>query len=72
MRIIRYQYKNETPKYGWIFEENVGEIDGNIFGEYRRQEARIPLADARLLARTRAQPARSRLDLSVFRSSARF
>ena len=50
MRIIRYQYKNETPKYGWIFEENVGEIDGNIFGEYRRQEARIPLADARLLA----------------------
>jgi 2-keto-4-pentenoate hydratase/2-oxohepta-3-ene-1,7-dioic acid hydratase in catechol pathway len=50
MRIIRYQYKNEAPKHGWIFEENVGEIAGNIFGEYRREEARTPLGDVQLLA----------------------
>jgi 2-keto-4-pentenoate hydratase/2-oxohepta-3-ene-1,7-dioic acid hydratase in catechol pathway len=54
MRIIRYQYKNDAPKSGWIFEENVGEIDGNIFGEYRRQEAKTPLSDIKLM--TPCQP----------------
>lgn len=50
MRIIRYQIKNETPKYGWIYEDKVGDIDGNIYDEYRRLEAKIPLADVKLLA----------------------
>jgi 2-keto-4-pentenoate hydratase/2-oxohepta-3-ene-1,7-dioic acid hydratase in catechol pathway len=50
MRIIRYQFKNEPPRYGWIYEEKVGEIDGNIYDEYRRLEAKIPLADVKLLA----------------------
>jgi 2-keto-4-pentenoate hydratase/2-oxohepta-3-ene-1,7-dioic acid hydratase in catechol pathway len=49
MQIVRYQQKNLITKYGWIFEENVGEIEGSIFGEYRRQEARIPLGDVKLL-----------------------
>ncbi len=52
MRIVRYQMKNEPPKQGWIYEEKVGEIDGNIYGEYRRLEAKIPLADVKLLAPT--------------------
>ncbi|MGC1377191.1 MAG: fumarylacetoacetate hydrolase family protein [Anaerolineales bacterium] len=50
MRIVRYQIKNENPRYGWIYEEKVGDIDGNIYGEYRRQEAKIPLAEVKLLA----------------------
>ena len=50
MRIVRYQHKNLPPKYGWLFEDNIGEIEGNIFGEYRRQEAEIPLASVKLLA----------------------
>lgn len=50
MRIIRYQIKNETPKYGWIHEDNLGAIDGNPFGEYRRLKAETPLQNARLLA----------------------
>ncbi len=50
MRIIRYQVKNQPPKSGWVFDENVGEIEGSIFGEYRRQEATMPLADVRLLS----------------------
>lgn len=50
MRIVRYQYKNQPPKYGWIFEDNIGEIEGSIYGEYRREEARIPLADVTLLS----------------------
>jgi 2-keto-4-pentenoate hydratase/2-oxohepta-3-ene-1,7-dioic acid hydratase in catechol pathway len=50
MRIIRYQTKNEAPQYGWILENKVGAIEGNIFGEYRRLEAEIPLAEVKLLA----------------------
>jgi 2-keto-4-pentenoate hydratase/2-oxohepta-3-ene-1,7-dioic acid hydratase in catechol pathway len=56
MRIVRYQYKNQSAKYGWVFEENVGEIEGNIFGEYRRQEAIHPLANVKLL--TPCQPSK--------------
>jgi 2-keto-4-pentenoate hydratase/2-oxohepta-3-ene-1,7-dioic acid hydratase in catechol pathway len=50
MRIVRYQIKNESPRYGWIYEEKVGDIDGDIYGEYRRLEAKIPLAEVKLLA----------------------
>jgi 2-keto-4-pentenoate hydratase/2-oxohepta-3-ene-1,7-dioic acid hydratase in catechol pathway len=56
MRIIRYQAKNEQPRYGWIYEDNIGSIEGNIFGEYRRLEARTPLADVKLLVP--AQPSK--------------
>jgi len=50
MRIIRYQIKNEAPKYGWILEDKVGEIEGNLFGSYKRKEAQTPIAEVRLLA----------------------
>ena len=50
MRIVRYLYKNEEPVYGWVFENKVGDIEGNIFGEYRRLEAEIPLESVKLLA----------------------
>jgi len=49
MRIIRYQIKKETPKYGWIMEDKVGEIEGDIFGAYKRKEAQTPLAEVHLL-----------------------
>jgi 2-keto-4-pentenoate hydratase/2-oxohepta-3-ene-1,7-dioic acid hydratase in catechol pathway len=50
MRIVRYQYKNEAPRYGWLLEEKVGTIIGNIYGEYHRQEVELPLASVQLLA----------------------
>jgi len=50
MRIVRYKYKNEAARYGWLLEEKVGPIVGNIYGEYRRQEAELPLSSVRLLA----------------------
>ncbi len=50
MRIVRYQIKDETPRYGWILEDKVGAVEGNIFGEYRRLEADTPLASVHLLA----------------------
>jgi 2-keto-4-pentenoate hydratase/2-oxohepta-3-ene-1,7-dioic acid hydratase in catechol pathway len=50
MRIVRYQLKNETPRYGWILEDKVGPIEGDIYADYRRLEADTPLAAVHLLA----------------------
>jgi 2-keto-4-pentenoate hydratase/2-oxohepta-3-ene-1,7-dioic acid hydratase in catechol pathway len=53
MRIIRYQIADsKKPKYGWLLDDKVGEISGNIFGRYQRKEALTPLADVKLLAPT--------------------
>ena len=56
MRIIRYQYKNEAARYGWVLENKVGPIEGDIYGEFRRLEALTPLTDIKLLAP--AQPSK--------------
>jgi 2-keto-4-pentenoate hydratase/2-oxohepta-3-ene-1,7-dioic acid hydratase in catechol pathway len=53
MRIVRYQTQgNRKARYGWLLEDRVGEISGNPFGRYRRNEADIPLADVSLLPPT--------------------
>jgi len=49
MRTVRYQVKNDKPQYGWILENKVGAIEGNIYGEYRRLEATLPLAEVKLV-----------------------
>ena len=51
MRIVRYETQDgKKPKYGWLLDDKVGEIGGNIFGRYQRKEAETPLAYVRLLA----------------------
>jgi 2-keto-4-pentenoate hydratase/2-oxohepta-3-ene-1,7-dioic acid hydratase in catechol pathway len=50
MKIIRYQTNGDAPKYGWILDDKVGEIQGDIFGEYRRREAKIPYKEVKVLA----------------------
>lgn len=50
MRIVRYQMKKEPAKFGWLLEDRVGEIEGNLFGKYKRKEAETPRADVRLLS----------------------
>ena len=53
MRIVRYQTQDhKKAKYGWLLDDNVGEISGNPFGRYRRNEATTPRADVNLLAPT--------------------
>ena len=52
MRIIRYQLPDEAPQYGWITGEKIGPIEGQIFGAFQRQEARIPVDAAQLLPPT--------------------
>ena len=50
MRIVRYKYKEEPPSYGWLLEDKIGAISGNIYGDYRRQEVSLPLNSVKLLA----------------------
>lgn len=50
MRFVRYITGSEAPRYGWVYEDKVGPIEGVPFGEYRRLEAQIPIHMVRLLA----------------------
>jgi 2-keto-4-pentenoate hydratase/2-oxohepta-3-ene-1,7-dioic acid hydratase in catechol pathway len=52
MRIIRFQQMDSNPQYGWITGDKVGTIEGDIFGAFQRDEAKIPLASVRLLPPT--------------------
>ena len=49
MRIIRFINKNDEVQFGWIYQEKVGLIQGDPFGEYRRFEASMLLSDLELL-----------------------
>ncbi len=50
MRFIRYQIGQGEPRFGWVYEDRVGSIEGSPFGEFRRMEAETPLDTVRLLA----------------------
>jgi 2-keto-4-pentenoate hydratase/2-oxohepta-3-ene-1,7-dioic acid hydratase in catechol pathway len=50
MRIVRYQVNGEAPKFGWILDDKVGEIEGNVFGAYKRLDAKTPISSVKLLA----------------------
>ncbi|HJW91600.1 MAG TPA: fumarylacetoacetate hydrolase family protein [Anaerolineales bacterium] len=49
MRLIRYQTAPDSARFGWIFEDRVGPVEGSIFGEFARAEASHDLASVRLL-----------------------
>ena len=50
MRVVRYQQGTQPPRLGWVYNDQVGPVEGDIFGEFRRLEASIPLVTVRLLA----------------------
>ncbi len=50
MKIVRYKIGDEAPRHGWLLEDKIGEIQGDIFGEYRRREAKTPLSEVTLAA----------------------
>jgi 2-keto-4-pentenoate hydratase/2-oxohepta-3-ene-1,7-dioic acid hydratase in catechol pathway len=49
MRIIRYQFNQESTQTGWLIDDRVGSISGSIFGEFRRLSAEIPLDKVKLM-----------------------
>lgn len=50
MKIIRYSTPRRKPGYGWLLENKVGPIKGDIFGSFERGEARTSLDKVKLLA----------------------
>lgn len=49
MKIARFTSTKYQDRYGWILDNEIGLIEGDIFGEYRRLETEISLDKARLL-----------------------
>ncbi len=50
MRIVRYQSGKTGARYGWLQEDKLGDIEGELFGRYKRLEAKTPLSSVKLLA----------------------
>lgn len=50
MRFVRYQTEEKPPRYGWLLDNKIGDIEGDLFGEFRRLDATLPLAEVKLLA----------------------
>jgi 2-keto-4-pentenoate hydratase/2-oxohepta-3-ene-1,7-dioic acid hydratase in catechol pathway len=50
MRFVRFLVENALPRYGWLLENHIGLIEGNIFNEFRRMEPEFSINDVRLLA----------------------
>jgi 2-keto-4-pentenoate hydratase/2-oxohepta-3-ene-1,7-dioic acid hydratase in catechol pathway len=50
MRFVRFQVNGDAPRFGWLHEDQVGELQGDLFGSYRRKKTTIPLKDVHLLA----------------------
>ncbi|NPV56214.1 MAG: fumarylacetoacetate hydrolase family protein [Anaerolineae bacterium] len=48
MRFVRYSEKDGEIHQGWILDDQVGAIDGDLFRGYRRLTARLPLEQVRL------------------------
>lgn len=49
MRLIRYRTRDGDIHTGWILEDRVGPVSGDIYSVYKREEAKIPLSDVELL-----------------------
>lgn len=49
MRFVRFTTKNLEPSFGWVMNDRVGLIEGDLFGEYRRMEASYDLDTVHLL-----------------------
>lgn len=49
MRIFRALEENLEPRWGWILDDMAGWVDGDIFGEYHRREAIMPLERMKFL-----------------------
>ena len=49
MKLLRFRDKKKEEKVGWLNDGMVGLIDGDLFGEYRRLEADIPISSVLLL-----------------------
>ena len=49
MKLIRFTTKNLSPHFGWVYQDMVGEIEGNPYGEFRRFDPEHSLSDLKIL-----------------------
>lgn len=49
MRIVRYQAAPQSPTYGWVMGDKVGDLEGSPFTQFSRGEAVLPLEEITLL-----------------------
>ncbi len=49
MKFLRFRGPDKMTHYGWLKEEEVGLIEGDLFSEYRRLEASYPLRSVKIL-----------------------
>lgn len=49
MKFARFLTKEKTIRVGWVNEDRVGLVEGDIFTEYRRLETSLPLKSVTLL-----------------------
>ncbi len=50
MRFIRFRDESGAAQFGWVYEDRVGLVKGDIFGEYQRMEADLALDKVKFLA----------------------
>ncbi len=50
MRIIRFQFGDDAPRYGWVLGDRIGLIEGSPFGEFCRAETNLSVSEVKLLA----------------------
>lgn len=49
MRLIRYRAGEDSARFGWILEDQVGPVEGSVFEAFRRLETTLPIERVRLL-----------------------
>lgn len=49
MRILRFKTTNLSPRFGWLYEDRIGELDGDPFSAYRRLDPDISVDTIKIL-----------------------
>ena len=49
MKILRFSTPDLSPRFGWLYQDQIGQIDGDPFGIYRRLDPDIPVDIVKLL-----------------------
>jgi 2-keto-4-pentenoate hydratase/2-oxohepta-3-ene-1,7-dioic acid hydratase in catechol pathway len=49
MKLIRFMTKDLSPRFGWIYQDMIGEIEGSPYSEYRRYDPEFALTEVKIL-----------------------
>ena len=49
MNLLRFSTSDLSPRFGWLYQDQIGKIDGDPFGMYRRLDPDIPVDSVKLL-----------------------